>query len=73
MTNFKRLQFDFDISSVERLDEMVKLDKARSRGEVLRRALRLYDECITAREDRGAKKFGIIEKDGGITHILLPL
>jgi metal-responsive CopG/Arc/MetJ family transcriptional regulator len=41
--DYKRLQFDFSIDAVNKLDNLVKSTDAISRAEVVRNALRLYD------------------------------
>jgi len=65
-----RVQFDFSKQSLERLDEIVKEVNAATRAEVIRRALTLYTEVLSA-DQRGAK-ICFQEKDGKQIH-LLPL
>jgi hypothetical protein len=40
---YKRLQFDFSVDAVERLDEMVQDTNSSSRAELVRNSLRCYE------------------------------
>lgn len=40
---YKRLQFDFSIEAIDKLDNLVNSTDAISRAEVVRNALRLYE------------------------------
>jgi metal-responsive CopG/Arc/MetJ family transcriptional regulator len=66
--NVARVQFDFSRESLAKLDEIVSSVNARTRAEVIRRALTLYTEVLEA-QNRGAKMF-FREADGTMVQIL---
>jgi Arc/MetJ-type ribon-helix-helix transcriptional regulator len=47
----KRLQFDFSVEAVERLDNLVSVTDAASRAEVVRRAITLLGHVLTAQNN----------------------
>lgn len=63
-----RVQFDFSRESLAKLDEIVSNVNARTRAEVIRRALTLYTEVLEA-QNRGAKIF-FREKDGTMVQVM---
>ena len=46
-----RLQFDFSLNAVHRLDVLVNSTDSASRAEVIRNALRAYEDLISKREE----------------------
>jgi metal-responsive CopG/Arc/MetJ family transcriptional regulator len=46
-----RLQFDFSLNAVRRLDVLVDSTNSASRAEVIRNALRAYEDLISKREE----------------------
>jgi Arc/MetJ-type ribon-helix-helix transcriptional regulator len=46
-----RLQFDFSLNAVRRLDVLVDSTDSASRAEVIRNALRAYEDFISKREE----------------------
>jgi metal-responsive CopG/Arc/MetJ family transcriptional regulator len=70
VTEKARVQFDFSKESLDKLDEMVESINASTRAEVIRRALTLFTEILSA-EKRGAKVL-LREKDGTLIQ-LMPL
>lgn len=63
-----RVQFDFSKESLAKLDEIVSSVNARTRAEVIRRALTLYTEVLEA-QNRGAKIF-FREADGTMVQVM---
>ena len=63
-----RVQFDFSRESLAKLDEIVSSVNARTRAEVIRRALTLYTEVLEA-QNRGAKIF-FREADGTMVQVI---
>jgi metal-responsive CopG/Arc/MetJ family transcriptional regulator len=63
-----RVQFDFSRESLAKLDEIVSSVNARTRAEVIRRALTLYTEFLEA-QNKGAKIF-FREADGTMIQVL---
>jgi hypothetical protein len=63
-----RVQFDFSKESLDKLDEIVETVNASTRAEVIRRALTLFTEVLTA-ERRGAKIF-LREPDGTLIQVM---
>lgn len=49
----KRIQLDFTEEAAERLDELVRLNGAVSRAEVVRRALKLFDMAQQSADSGG--------------------
>lgn len=46
-----RLQFDFSLNAVRRLDDLVDSTDSASRAEVIRNALRVYEYLISTRAE----------------------
>ncbi len=63
-----RVQFDFSKESLAKLDEIVSGVNARTRAEVIRRALTLYTEVLEA-QNRGAKIY-FREADGTMVQVM---
>lgn len=68
--NKVRVQFDFNKKSLDKLDELVDLVGAGTRAEVIRRALTLFTELLSA-DQRGAKL--MLREQDGQEKELLPL
>lgn len=65
----QRVQFDFHPKAIARLDELVDETGATSRAEVVRRALALYDQFLTA--EKSGKRAVFREEDGSEQAILI--
>ena len=66
----KRIQFDFDVEALEKLDRVVDSTDATTRAEVIRRALSLYIKFVDSAQS-GATL--CLEESDGTVKRFLPL
>ena len=64
-----RLQMEADPAVLEELDRLIPLARARSRVDVIRRALDVYVDLMKIREEDGDLK--VLRKDGLVERIRL--
>lgn len=69
-TEHKRLQFDFSIGALEKLDELVKQTDSVSRAEVVRDSLRFYELLVSWA--RKGYKFQILKDDDEKEKYIVP-
>lgn len=67
--DYKRIQFEFHIDSLIRLDNLVTETDSGNRSEVVKKALRLYEFIVD--EQKSGKKF-ILKDDQTNSESLIP-
>ncbi|MHC4663039.1 MAG: ribbon-helix-helix protein, CopG family [Planctomycetota bacterium] len=65
----KRLQFDFTLEAVDRIDELAGKLNASSRAEVVRRALSLLEHVIDVASDESVVM--VKDKSGNLREVLI--